>query len=112
MGLGVLLLIGFYFMNRHSTYQLSMKHEKYKTDVDLALLRRMVGLYWKGRFPEKILSTDVLLHGEKKVEVVVEVPEMSEGEEQVLMERVEEEVGALLEKQLGYCGEFLFTVMD
>lgn len=99
-------------MNRHASYQLSMKYEKYKTNVDLTLLRKMISLYWKGCFPEKSLSTDVFLHGEKKVEVVVEIPEMSADEEQVLMEKAEEEIGALLEKQLGYRGEFLFTVVN
>lgn len=111
LGLGVLLLVGFYFMNRHVSYQLSMKHEKYKTDVDVALLRTMISVYWKEHFSEKALSIDVLLHSGKKMEVIVEIPEMTPDNQQGLMEKAEEEIGALLEKQLGYGEEFLFKVV-
>ena len=111
LGLGVILLIGFYFMNRHSYYQLEMKH-KHIAAVEVDLLRKLIAIYWKKAFPEKDLSTDVLLHQGKKIEVVVEVPSMSIDEQQQLLEKVEKEIGELLEGQVGYGGEFLFTVLN
>ena len=98
-------------MNRHSYYQLEMKH-KHTAAVEVDLLRKLIAIYWKKAFPEKDLSTDVLLHQGKKIEVVVEVPSMSIDEQQQLLERVEKEIGELLEGQVGYGGEFLFTVLN
>ena len=111
LGLGLILLIGFYFMNRHSYYQLEMKDDKHTAAVEILLLRKSVELYWKRLFPDKDLSTDVLLHHGQKIEVIVELPSMSQEEEQLLLEKAEKEIGALLTNQIGYFKEFLFTVL-
>jgi hypothetical protein len=111
LGLGVILLIGFYFMNRHTYYQLEMKAEKHTAAVEVELLRKMMALYWKKAFPEKDLTTNVLLHQGKEIEVVVEVSHMKEEEEREFLKKVEKEVGAFLEDQLGYSREFLLTVV-
>lgn len=110
LGFGLLLSIGLYFMNRQSYYQVEMKHDKHTAAVELLLLRKSVEIYWKRLFPDKDLSTDVLLHAGKKIEVIVELPSMSPEEEQMLLSKVEKEIGALLTHQIGYFKEFLFTV--
>lgn len=111
LGLGVILLIGFYFMNRHSYYQIELKHNKHAAAADVEILRKLIAIYWKQSFPEKNLSSDVVVHG-KKIEVIVEVPPMSLDEQEELIEKVEKEIGELLEKQVGYEREFLFTVFS
>ncbi|MFS8563835.1 MAG: hypothetical protein LVR00_05775 [Rhabdochlamydiaceae bacterium] len=110
LGLGIILLIGFYFMNRHSYYQLEMRHHKHTAAADVALLRSLIAIYWKQSFPEKNLSSDIVIHG-KKIEVIVEVPPMGLDEQERLIENAEKEIGELLEKQVGYQREFLFTVL-
>jgi hypothetical protein len=107
--IGLILLVGFYFMYRRQYYQVKLKASVH--DIELALLQATLSVYWKKLFPKQDLSTDVFLHKDQKIELVAEVPSLSPQEHKELLKKVENEVGTLLSKQLGYKREFLLTVL-
>jgi len=111
LGLGIVLLIGFYLMNRHSYYQLRMNNEKHRTTVDLDVLRQNLDIYWKNLFPNQNLTVDIFLHHDKTVEILVEIPRMGWKEERVILERLERDASALLKNHLDYSVLFFCTVL-
>src|SRR5689334_12238487 len=60
LGCGVLLLVGFYAMNR-GAYLCFVIRER-NTCIETALFRSYVKKYWTDQFPDSELATDVILH--------------------------------------------------
>lgn len=107
--IGLILLVGFYFMYRKQYYQVELKASVH--NVEIALLQSTLSVYWKKLFPEHDLSTDVFLHKDQKIELVAEVPTLSLEEHEKLLQKVEKEVSALISYQLGYRKDLLLTVV-
>lgn len=111
--LGVILLViamalgmGFYFLQRRSYLRINMNPSAY---LEKEVLRGLLEMYWKGRFPHDTLKTDVIFHRNQQIEFVAELPSIDSSMIENLFEEVEEEVGKLLMHQVGYRKEFTFT---
>lgn len=109
--MGLVLLFGFYWMNRKRFFQVVMKAPEKRIEVEEELVLTSLSIYWKRLFPEEELMTDVLIHRDQKIELIAEIPKLEEETQKVLLEKVEKEIGALLARQLGYEREFFLTVV-
>ena len=109
LGLGILLFIGFYAINRGQFYQVRMQAPK--TSIDTSLIEDYARSYWKGVFPMNKINTEVFLHSDQQIELIAEIPEVSPEEQKKLLQKTEKELGALLAKNLGYEREFLVTLL-
>lgn len=106
LGVALILGIGFYFMQRKAYFQVRMSPAIH---VEKALLRTLLDNYWKDRFPNEKLKTDVVLHKDRRIELIAELPPINTSEPAKLLADVELEVGKLMLQQLGYKRDFLFT---
>ncbi len=111
--LGVILLalalalgIGFYFLQRRAYLQINMNPAAY---LEKEVLRGLLEMYWKKRFPQDSLKTDIVFHRSQKIEFIAELPSLDSSVIEKLFEEVEEDLGQLLVHQLGYRKEFTFT---
>ncbi|MBS0605218.1 MAG: hypothetical protein JSS60_09330 [Verrucomicrobia bacterium] len=109
LGCGVLLLVGFYTMNRGTYYRVKMGRKEMQ--VDPAVIRSYVDVYWKQAFPEHDLSVDVGVSSEQKLELFVELPLQDLEKQKVILEKAEIELGRILHKQIGYKKEFVLSVL-
>ncbi len=73
LGVGLILGIGFYFMQRKAYFQVRMSPAIH---VEKALLRTLLEAYWKDRYPEEKLKTDVILHRDQRIELIAELPSL------------------------------------
>ncbi len=106
LAIALILGIGFYFLQRKAYFQVRMSPAVH---VEKALLRTLLESYWKDRYPQEKLKTDVVLHKDQRIEFVAELPNLKETEAQKLLSEVESEVGSLILQQLGYKRDFIFT---
>jgi hypothetical protein len=106
LAIAVVLGVGFYFLQRKAYFQVKMSPAVY---VEKELLRALLAGYWKDRFPEDKLKTDIVLHKNHQIEFVAELPFLKASESQKLLRDVESEVGRLVVQQLGYKRDFIFT---
>lgn len=109
--MGLILLIGFYWMNRKRYFQVSMKMPAHRIEAEEELVLKILMSYWKQMFPEEELMTDVFIHTDQKIELIAEIPKLNEANQKKALHKIEEDVGSLLAKQLGYKREFLLTVI-
>ena len=106
LAIALILGIGFYFMQRKAYFQVRMSPAIH---VEKALLKTLLEVYWKQRYPEEKLKTDVVLHPDQKIELIAELPAFKSTDPEQLLAEVELEVGKLMLQQLGYKRDFLFT---
>ncbi len=106
LGAALILGIGFYFLQRKAYFQVKMSPSVH---VEKELLCALLDTYWKKRYPEDKLKTDIILHPDQKLEFIAELPFLKASESQKLLKEVELEVGRLILQQLGYKRDFLFT---
>ena len=106
LGIGLILGIGFYFMQRKAYFQVRMSPAIH---VEKALLRTLLAAYWKDRYPDEKLKTDVILHRDQRIELIAELPSLKSADPEKLLMEVQLEVGKLMLHQLGYKRNFLFT---
>lgn len=109
IGMGILifggiLTVGLYFLNRRRYLQLKMKG--YDASVEESVVRAYVQNYFEEMFPDASLSTDVVIKGKKQLEVLATLPTLQED----LLETIQNELGILLHRRLGYHKDFLFTI--
>lgn len=103
-----LLLCGFFAMNRGSYYQIEM--QRHRAQVEPHVVREYVQSYWREIFPGQNPQTDVVFHGKRKIEILAQVPDISEDDLNSLLPQIEEELGLLLSHAFGYRREFLLTI--
>jgi len=103
--LGGALLIGFYLMNRKRYFQLSLNCSK--TLVDEDIIRDYVEKYWKTSFSTSV--DNVIVHGKKRLEVIASLPKDADD---TSLERVQDELGLLLARKLGYDSDFVLTIRE
>lgn len=106
LAVAAVLGIGFYFLQRKAYFQVKMSPAVH---VEKELLRALLEGYWKNRYPEDKLKTDIVLHKDHKIEFVAELPFLKASESQKLLRDVELEIGRLVVQQLGYKRDFIFT---
>ncbi len=109
LGCGILLLIGFYAMNRGAYFRFLVPANN--AIVEAALFRSYVKKYWTDQFPGSGLSTDVILHGDQKMEISLEMPQTEIKDHELFLEKTETDLSRLLTKTLGYRGEFILTTI-
>lgn len=109
LGCGVLLLIGFYAMNRGGYY--SVKMGKQKMVVDPTVIREYVANYWKEVFPEHRLAVEVGVTKDQKFELLVEFPSVPLENQESILEKAESDLTQILKKQIGYQKEFSVCVL-
>jgi len=106
LGVAAILGVGFYFMQRKAYFQVRMSPAIH---VERALLKTLLEAYWKERYPEEKLKTDVVLHRDQKLEFIAELPNLKSADPEKLLSEVQLEVGGLMLHQLGYKRDFTFT---
>jgi hypothetical protein len=106
LGVAAILGVGFYFMQRKAYFQIRMSPAVH---VERALLKTLLEAYWKERYPEEKLKTDVVVHRDQKLELVAELPHLKSADPEKLLMDVQLEVGKLMLHQLGYKRDFIFT---
>ena len=107
VGIGSLFLFGLYMMHRHRFFQIQMQASK--IEVDEKVIRKIVEDYWKSYFPNHAYLTDVTLKGKQELEIFTTLPEEKEED---FFEAVQNELGGLLARQLGYQKPFTLTLVE
>lgn len=105
---GVLLLVGFYVLNRKKYITLRMNGSK--TLIDEAIIRDYLSQYWKEVFPHHDIYSEVVLHFPQKLEIIAQLPSMREEDKEHLLLRIQNELSVLLARKLGYEKEFFLTI--
>jgi hypothetical protein len=106
LGISLILGIGFYFMQRKAYFQVRMSPAVH---VEKALLQALLETYWRGRYSDDKLKTEVILHRDQRIEMIAELPSLKSSDPEQLLAEVELEVGQLILQQLGYKRDFIFT---
>jgi len=109
--IGLMLLVGFYTMYRKRFFQLSMRAPQRITFVEMIVLRSSVERYCREAFSTQMQLTDLFLHKDQKIEMVVQMPDLNGAERKAILERAEKELGRMLKRQMGYQRDFLLTVV-
>ncbi len=109
LGCGILLLIGFYAMNRGRYYCVNMG--KGQMVIDPAVVRGYVADYWSHVFPEYRLSVEVAVTKGQRFEVLVEFPLVPLEAQETILQKAEGDLAQILKKQIGYTKEFSLCVL-
>ena len=104
--LGAFLFVGLYLLNRKR--YLKLKMDGYKASVEENVVRASIQSYFKALFPDIDLTTDVVITGKKHLEILANLPTPQED----LLETIQNELGILLSRRLGYQREFSFTLVQ
>ncbi|MCH9630947.1 MAG: hypothetical protein S4CHLAM37_09580 [Chlamydiia bacterium] len=110
LSFGFLLLTGFYFLNRKKYLKLKMGCGK--TLIDEAIIKDYLKNYWQEVFPGQEVQSDIILHFPQKLEIIAQLPKIKEEEKDTLLARVQNELGVILARKLGYEKEFFLTIND
>jgi hypothetical protein len=109
LGCGLLLLFGFYAMNRGAYFRFIVPVAN--TIVEAALIRACVKKYWLDQFPQSALATDVIVHPGQLLEISLQLPSLGTEDQQPFLEKIEKDLGSLLSRSLGYRRDFLLTLI-
>ncbi len=108
LGLGAVLLVGFFFMYKGSYYRITMG--AFQALIDPQLIQTLVERYWKTVFPAHDSRVQVLISGRQTLEIMLELPPFSLEEQLQILERAEKALMQLLQTQLGYNKPFVISV--
>jgi hypothetical protein len=109
LGCGILLMLGFYTMNR-GVY-IAMTLGKGQCLIDSALVRGYLEDFWKKKFPGQDLSVEVCVSKDQKLELFVEMPSFSVEEPEAFLAKVEKELCQILKSNLGYERDFQLSLL-
>ena len=110
LGFGVLLLIGFYFLNKR--HFLTVKMGPAATQIDEAIVQNYVQDYWKEKHASDEGLVDVVVQKGEVLEIIVPAPKDWEGEVEEHLLRLQNDLGDRLSRRLGYYREFYITLTD
>ena len=96
--------------DRKEYYQVKMGFFGLAAEVDLDVIRSLVGRYWQTHFPSVNPQVDALLRSDQTLELFVEIPKVSSEERMEMMQKVESDLGRQFARHLGYRRPFLITV--
>jgi hypothetical protein len=108
--LAILLVAVTIRFDRKEYYQVKMGFFGLATEVDLDVVRSLVGRYWQTHFPSVNPQIDALLRSDQTLELFVELPKVSSEERTEVMQRIESDLGRQFARHLGYRRPFLITV--
>ncbi len=98
---GVLLLIGFYSMNRGAYFTLTMQAK-----VDPKIFESYIQHYWDELFPQAKLATHIILHPSQQLEIFAEIPPLQEDEQEAILEKINRDLSRILSQRLGYTSTY------
>lgn len=107
LGFGVLLFILLFTMNKRCYVQLEMKGTK--IEIEEKVIRDSVSTYFKALFPNHDPVSDVAIKGKSMIELIISLPQEKEEE---FFEQVEEELGGILARRLGYQNPIALTFVE
>ena len=103
----LILLVSFWALYRKRYYTLEMRGCQAK--IDEALIRAYVEDYWKNSLKIENTNIDIVVHANQQVEIITSKAPF-ELDDEKMVDRVQNELGILLARRLGYEKEFLLTV--
>ncbi len=103
----IALMIGFHQLFKKRYYKVLMKGSQVL--VDESIIKEYVRNYWVDLFHKKDALVEVVVGHKQNIEVIAEIPV---SEENGLLERIENELGVLLARKLGYEKEFTLTIVS
>jgi hypothetical protein len=109
LGSGILLMLGFYAMNRGVYFTVAMG--KKGVLVDPTLVRGYLDVFWKEKFPGLDLGVDVSVSKEQKLEIFVEMPTFPKRDLEGFLVEVEGELSLLLRSKIGYKSPFQLSLL-
>ncbi len=104
---GLILFILLFALNRRRYFQMEMKGSV--IEVEEKVIRDCVSTYFHGVFPEQETVREVVIKGKSMIELFVSLPKQ---EEEEFFEQVEEELGGILARKLGYEAPFSLTFVE
>lgn len=107
LGIGALLFTAAYLLNRRQYLSLEMEGASF--DIEEGVIQRCVKAYFQGRFPDFEAVSDVAIRGKSTIEVMTSLPAP---QEEGFFEEVEEEIGFILARRLGYQKPFTVTFVE
>ncbi len=105
----VVLLISFYAMNKKVYYKVQMNAQN--ALVNSSIFEAYVEQFWKEEFPELICQSEVLIHGDERVEILTSIGKGAHLLEEKQLKHVEAHLGRLLFHKIGYRGDFTLTII-
>lgn len=107
---GLLLVLLSMRLYRTQYYQVQMGFPCHNADVDLDVVRSLLGRYWQNHFPSVSPKIDVLLRDDATLELFVELPFLPDEEQKSMMEKIEGDLSRQLARHLNYRKPFFLTV--
>lgn len=81
-----------------------------KVVIEEAIIKEYVEGYWKEIFHIERPDLKVIIHPTQRLEIVTKLPKAGDPEE--VLKRIENELGVLLARKLGYEKEFTLTIHE
>jgi hypothetical protein len=91
-------------------YQVQMGFPGRSAQVDLDVVRSLVGRYWQNNFPSMKPQVDVLLRDDATLELFAELPPLPSEEHKAILNKIEGDLSRQLARHLGYRKPFLLTI--
>ncbi|MCB1107398.1 MAG: hypothetical protein KDK76_04805 [Chlamydiia bacterium] len=107
LGIGCLLFVVAYLINRRGYLQLEMKGSL--VDIEKGVIRQCALSYFSHRFPDFEPISEVTVKGKSTIEIITSIPTP---QEETFYEEVEEELSFLLSRRLGYRHPFTVTFVE
>ncbi len=104
---GTILLFGFYSMYKPRYFQIKMGASK--VIVEENIIQDYIKNYWKEVFPNEKPHLDVIICPKGVIEIITT---SSHQNPDLFLQKIENELGALLKRKLGYEKEFILTLID
>lgn len=101
---GLILFICLFALNRRRYLQMECKGAT--VQVEERVIRDCVSTYFSEVFPGQETVTEVVIQGKSLIELFVNLPTP---QEETFFEQVEEELGGILARKLGYQAPFALT---
>lgn len=110
IALAVLLIAVTIRLDKKESYQVKAGFLGLAAEVDLDVIRSLVGRYWQTHFPSCCSKVDALLRADQTLELFVELPKASSEESAVILQKIESDLSRQFARHLGYRRPFLLTV--
>lgn len=113
---GLLIVLAFLFgvitirLDRREYYRVKMGVSGEEADIDLDVVRSLVGRYWQTNFPTVKPQVDAFLRSDQSLELFVDLPKNSIEEQAELLQKIESDLGCQFARHLGYRRPFFITV--
>jgi len=104
---GLVLLFGFYSMYKPRYYQIAMGQSKVL--VEKNIIQDYIKNYWNEVFPTEKADLDVVIRSKGVIEIVTTSKNHTSP---FFLEKVQNELGAILKNKLGYEGKFILTLIE